>query len=168
MAETQSWRVSVLVSAVGVLGTLLGFFLQYSLNRDSERRSAIEQRRIALEQLQSTAYVAFQKAFDKDRMARQEKANGNKKIAEDLEREYQLEAGAAIRNIALYGDERVVAAVAEWYRHDPRLPPCGEERSYELKIWTRMRESLRLVPTVNDADVAAIAGICRLEGSQKQ
>ena len=154
MAENQSWRLSVAVSAVGVIGTLLGFFLQYYLNIDSERRSAIEQRKIALEQQQSEAYISFLKAFDKDRTAKRE-------IAEALEREYELEGAAAIRRIALYGDERVVAAMAEWYRHDPRFPPCSKEQAPELMVWTRMRESLRLVPTVSETDVAAIAAFCR-------
>jgi hypothetical protein len=155
MADNQSWRISLGLSAVGVVGALLGSVLGYSLDLHRERRSAFEQR-------QNEAYIAFLNAFDEFRVAEAEKAAGHEKEAADLDRKYELEAGAAVRKIAIYGDKRVVKALAGWYRMDPRLYPCDKQSTNELATWEAMRESLwGGERNVSPSDFTAVAGHCR-------
>lgn len=153
MANNHDWRLSFGISAVGVVGALLGTALQYGLTVRRERTNAFEQK-------QNDAYLAFLNAFDKSRMAKREADSAK---AAQFAREYELEAGIAARRIALFGNKQVVEAMAEWYRHQgTQLPPCNEDDKIELAIWLSMRGGLA---KVDSADLAAVAGRCRLAGN---
>ncbi len=150
MANNRDWRLSLGLSAVGVVGALLGTGLQYGLTVHRERTNAFEQK-------QNDAYLAFLDAFDKSRMAKRERDPAK---AAQFEREFELEGATAVRKIAVFGNKQVVEAVAEWYRQQgTKFPPCSEEQRTELAIWRAMRGGLE---KVNSADLAAVAGSCRL------
>jgi len=140
---------------VGIVGALIGSTVQhfYSLAQSLDAR-------------QAEAYIAFMNAFDKSRTAESEKKAGRKKAAEDLEQQYKLEAGAAVRRIAVFGHKQVVEAIAKWYRRDAILP-CEDDMSIEIATWKAMRESsLGKRQEVNSSDFAAAAGRCTLEVRQ--
>lgn len=153
MADRQDWGgLRLGLAAVGIVGALLGYGVQHFLSFERERSKAFEDR-------QSAAYVAFLSAFDKDRMASEEAKAGNEKTAAKLKIEYRVEAEAAGRRIAIYGDKEVVKAMADWYRayRSGNPPPCGKQFSAELRMWERMRDALLVRDQkVSRADLAAI------------
>jgi hypothetical protein len=151
----RNWVVSIGLAAVGIAGALLGSAVQHVLTLDRERSMATEER-------QSEAYVALLNAFDMFRMSESEKAGGREREADELLRRYELEAGAAVRRIAIFGDKAVVEALAEWYRQDG-LRPCEAILTPELATWERMRTaSLGADQDVSPSDLAAVAGRCAI------
>jgi hypothetical protein len=157
MAEKQNWRGPLVLALVGIIGAWLGSAVQNFLTLKRERSNALEER-------QSAAFVDFLSAFEKSRMARQwqEAGDGDKAIA--LENEYQLEAGAAQRRIAVFGDQKVVEAMAGWFRSYTQrpLPRCDEKLSAEFTLWRRMREAvLSSDDSVSLNDLAEITTHCK-------
>jgi len=151
MADNQEWRVSLTLAGVGILGAVLGSAVTHFLALEGERSKAFEER-------QAEAFVAFLSAFEKDRMSKNMRDQGRKTEAEELKKQYELEAGAAVRRIVVFGDKKVVKAMAEWYRRD-NLQPCEETMNPELAAWKTMREALlREGQEVSDSDLAAVAG----------
>ena len=160
MADKQDWGRSLSLAGVGIVGALLGSTAQHflTLNRDRSR---------AFEEGQREAYVAFLNALDKSRLARQEKAAGRDADARKLEIEFELHGGAALRRIAIYGDKRVLEALAEWSRQSTNLEPCANWWKADLAIWERMREiSLGAGQSVSAGDLAELALFCRPPAGQ--
>lgn len=145
MANSKGWLISLALAVVGILGALLGneFSHRLTVSRDIVQR-------------QSDAFVAFLNAYEKRRLVESEK---DSKVAEQLNREYQLEAGAAARRIAVYGHVEVVKAMAEFYR-SAKLQPCKEVTSKtELAIWESMRRVM-LGNNFDRNDFLTAAGRC--------
>lgn len=155
MADKQSWRISLGLAAMGILGALLGSAFSHLLTVDRERSATLKKH-------EADAYVAFLSAFDKYRMSEQVRADGRSVEADDLLRQYRLEAGAAVRRIALFGDKQVIEALALWYQRDA-LRPCEEHMQPELVAWQKMRgAALGRGDEVSAGDLAAVAGRCSL------
>lgn len=145
MADSKGWHISLALAVVGILGALLGNVYSHRLtvSRDVVQR-------------QSDAFVAFLNAYEKRRLVEIEKDSN---VAEQLNREYQLEAGAAARRIAVYGNVKVVKAMAEFYRRE-ELKPCEAVVSKtELAIWESMRRVM-LGSDFDRNDFLTVAGRC--------
>jgi len=159
MAYKSGWRVSLGLAGMGILGALLGSTVQHFYSLTQERSKAFEAR-------QAEAYGAFLSAFDKSRMSQVARDEGRKEEAEQLKEEYELEVGAAVRRITVFGDKQVVEAIANWYRRDT-LGPCTEVMNPEFAAWKAMREaSLGRRQEVASTDLAAVAGRCILAVKQ--
>jgi hypothetical protein len=185
MAERQGWRTSLSLTAVGIVGALLGSAVQQTLTFYRERSTTFQQQ-------QREAYVAFLNAQDKSRMADQlkqealdEKARASQLKRKDretmeatavrdevkareLRNEFELEAGAALRRIAIYGDKRVVEAIAEYSRQVGRgQQPCGDHWEADFAMYKQMREvSLGRAQTVSARDLAALSIGCKPVAAQ--
>ena len=155
MADKPRWGVSLSLAAMGITGTLLGATVQHFYSTEREQNKAVEER-------QTQGYVALIDAFDKARVSRAERAAGHTEEADKLNKEYQLEVGAAVRRILVFGDKRVVEALARWHQRDnPR--PCEASLKPEFETWRAMREtSLGLQQAVDASDLANLAGKCTL------
>ncbi len=154
MADRHNWRVGISLAVVGIVGAWLGSAVQHFLSLEREQRNAFENR-------QNAAYVAFLSAFEKYRVGRQERDSAR---AEELLREYELEAGTAGRRIAVFGDRQVVQAMANWYRaYEPgEVPECDQRSNTELALWVGMRGALLGGDqAVSTDDLAAITTACR-------
>ena len=155
MAEKQGWSVSLSLAVVGILGALLGSSVQHLLSLHRQRTQVFEERR-------RDAYIAFLNALDKSRVARQERTAGHEEKAQQLETEFELEGGAALRRIAIYGDREVVEAIARYARQirDPD-DSCSTTWQADLAIYERMRNiSMGESQRVNPRDFAEVALFC--------
>jgi len=134
MADKPGWRVSLSLAGIGILGALLGSAVQhfYALVREWSK---------TFEARHADAYVALMDAFDTSRMSRQAEIEGRRSEADELMKQYELGAGAAVRRIAIFGEKRVVEALAKWYRTND-LPPCVESLKPEIATWQTMRDAL--------------------------
>lgn len=157
MADSTSkgWLISLALAVVGILGALLGNMISHRLTvgRDVVQR-------------QSDAFVAFLNAYEKRRLV--DEGGMDKNVAEQLNREYQVEAGAAARRIAVYGQVEVVKAMAEFYRtrRDKLLPCDGVDLKAELAIWESMRRVL-IGDDFDRNDFLTVAGRCNPSISAK-
>ena len=169
MAEKPAW-VSLSVAIIAIAGTLLGATVQHLLSIDRERLERFEA-------TQAEAYLGYMNSLDKSRMARSYReaiANSDATTkpaldaeARKLELEFELEGGAALRRIAIYGDAAVVEAMAAWSRQAFPLPPCGEHWEADLAIWQHMRDSVSgQEQRVNGQDLGELALYCRPPSSQ--
>ena len=171
MAEKSGLLVSLTVAGVGILGALLGGAAQHFFTVVEEHSKAFEAR-------QAEAYVALGEAFDKPRMSRQQGEETNSSVdpalktwhaqkAAELNLQYELEGGAAVRRITVYGDKRVLQALAEVYRAQGGNKPCNEaekpELSKEVSLWQSMRDvSVGKGQDVSADDIAVVALRCSL------
>lgn len=130
--------------------------MQQFLTTDRERSRVFEER-------ERDAYVTFLTALHKSRMAAVEYKGGHTENARMLNLEYELEATAAVRRIAVYGDERVVKAVARWSRRSPDLLPCDENTRVLVAITKEMRDVTRPDQSMSEADLAPLAHFCSME-----
>ena len=156
MVDSKGWPLALSLAIVGIVGAWLGSAVQHYLSLERERRTAFEER-------QSDAYVAFLTAFDKYRVAADEELAGNSGEAAALRRAYELEVGAAGRRIAVFGDGRVVQAMARWHRAygGGGQFPCDERLSSEVALWEGMRGAvLGRRQSVTTGDIALITTRC--------
>lgn len=156
MSDKQGWRLSLGLAGVGIFGAVLGSTVQYFYSLELEQSKAFEER-------QADAYTDLLNAFDKYRMSQEAQQAGRANEADELMKEYTLEAGAALRRISVFGDKKVVEAVAGWYRHHP-LGPCDKGLAPELATWKAMRETLLgAEQEVSNSILAAVAGRCVID-----
>jgi hypothetical protein len=157
MAERQGGHSSLILSAVGIVGALLGGAMQHYLTLDR-----------TIEERQREAFTGFLNALDKSRVARQLEDAGNKEQASNLNVQFELEGGAALRRMAVYGDKDVVAAVAEWSRSgQTRLAECPAHWKSDLNVWESMRRhSLGRWQSVSPRDLGELALFCRPPNGQ--
>jgi hypothetical protein len=157
MAEKPGWGTALSLALVGVIGAWLGSAVQHFLSLQRERTTAFDER-------QSEAYSALLNALEKRSVARAEETAGNTEMAKVLDREFRLEAGTARSKIAVFGDKRVVEALANWYRsyEQGERPTCDEKLTAELALWQGMRNALLGDDqTVSLDDLAASTAPCR-------
>jgi len=184
MEERQSLRVPLSLAAVGIFGTLLGAVIpQYMTSQRASQAAFLDQQR--------EAYVGFLNALDYDRMARQKRCAAAEKRskasalkmrdreeaeksaaqdamkADELETKFEVEGGAALRRIAIYGDERVVSAIAEWSRQTTNLPVCGPHWKADLAVSRAMRDAaLGRGRGLSGADLGELSLFCRPEAGR--
>jgi len=145
--------MSLSLAGVGIVGALIGSTVQYYFSLQQERSKAFEEH-------QTDAYVSLLDALDKERMSRQ---TDDKAAAAKLNQQYELEAGAAVHRIAVFGDKQVVEALAEWYRRSSSLVPCEKSIEPEVTTLKLMRDtSVGRGQEVSAEDLGAILGRCIL------
>ena len=179
MENKQSWRGSLILAAVGISGTLLGAIVPHFLTTWRESTAAFQSQ-------QREAYVGYLNALDKERMAKlrfeeaaakraeasalkaqdkqkaETRADEDEALANQLSLQFELEAGAALRRVAIYGDERVVAAIAAYSRAASTVANCGPYWKADIAMWQAMREAtLGRGRAVNVRDLAEVALRCK-------
>ena len=154
MSNNSSSRVPLLLAAVGIAGTLLGGTLQHYFALGRDRAKAIEEQR-------SQAFVDFLNALDKARMATTLRSSGDKVKAQELQTEFEVKGGGALRRIGIFAEKEVVEAVATWSR-TVSLPECGPQWMKDLKVWETMRQSLLgSAQRVSERDLGELTLFCR-------
>ena len=155
MADKPAWRGSLGFAGIGIVGALLGSTFQHFYSLEQQRKKAFEAH-------QAEAYLAFLGAFDKFRMSLDAREAGDMERADELMEQYELDGSAAVRRISVFGDKRVVEAIAKWYRRET-LHPCEESLNPELATWKAMRDAaLGKSQEVGASDLAAVVGRCIL------
>ena len=156
MADSSNWRLSLAVSAIGVLGVLAGGTVQHLFSIDRERSKLFEER-------EREAYASLLTALEKERLSRAEAEAGREASALRLKMDYDIEAAAAVRRIAVYGDQRVVMSLATWYEQSPpRLPVCDRNALALVNAAKAMRDASRPDESISVAALAPLVQSCSL------
>jgi len=149
---SDSGSKSTIPLAVSVALAALTAAITYFFTAKVEREKVLTDQR-------KEAYVGFVSAFDKDRVSR-------KGLGCDLEKdklcplqlEFQVQGGAAMRRIAIYGDLEVVRAIAKYSRALGRLTePCPQTWNLDLGMFIEMRKSVLGEHLVSESDLADLA-----------
>jgi len=191
--EKQSW-LPLAIAALGIVGTLLGSILVYFLNIQERRGQEFDERRraayVAFLQVVDKNRVANE--HDADAKSLLDDANSlladsenNQKVLErvnklkhnaeelqnkarNLREQFEVEAGAAIRQFAVYGDKEVVEAYAKYARALDKQTkgkkaygPCATTWQEDLAIYQAIRKSsMGPSQVVKPADLAFSALFC--------
>jgi multidrug efflux pump subunit AcrB len=161
MADKQDWRLSLAIPAIGFLGVLLGATLQHVFSINRERVKVFEER-------EREAYATFLTALEKGRLSRTEEEQGRMENAQRLRMEYDIEAAAAVRRIAVYGDAHVIAALKDWYERPPQLQPCGEGALAVVAAAKAMRDISRPDQSVSIAMLSPLVQFCTAAAAKDQ
>ncbi len=179
MEERQNKHLSLSLTAMGILGTLIGALTPQVVTSLRETRASF------LAQ-QREAYVGFLSSLDDARMAGQlrdrageerarapkltgkQRTDLEKKAADDeatankLELDFERNGGAALRRIGIYGDKSVVQKIAAWSRESTTLPVCGQHWKADLAMWAAMREAaLGAGQSVSERDLGELTLSCK-------
>jgi hypothetical protein len=157
MADQSNWRLSLAIPAIGVLGVLVGGTLQHLFSIDRERSKVFEER-------EREAYASLLTALEKERLSRVEEEAGRKDSAQKLRMEYDIEAAAAVRRIAVYGNESVVTRLTTWYELSPKLPTCDPHALALVAVAKAMRDTSRPDQSVPMAALSPLVQSCSVGG----
>jgi hypothetical protein len=112
------------------------------------------------------AYVGYVSALDKERVSHMDfKCDLEKDKLCQLRVDFELQAGASLRRIGLYGDPSVVRATAEYIRKVGRLGagPCDANTwKLDLGMYLEMRRSALGDLGVSDRDLAELLLPCKI------
>ncbi len=145
----------ILTLAVTIIVAACTAAFTYYFTARSEREKTLTDQK-------KEAYVGFVSAIDKDRVSRRELSC---KLETDklcqLQVEFEVQGGASLRRIAIYGDPGVVHAIAEYSRALGRLTaPCADTWKLDLAMFVEMRKSVLGEQGVSDYDLAELALPC--------
>ena len=126
---------------IGIVGVLVGAIIQYSLTKRAEQTKH-------LRELRTSAYVDFIRA-----VAGIATSGKHNDAARQLE--YTILLADAKARIAIYGDTRVVAAAAQFFRGTSALH-TPEEMDAFLKIVAAMRSSAAGKLALPEADLSQL------------
>jgi hypothetical protein len=143
MADAKSnFSILALAGSILVAGLTASFSYLFSSNADRSK---------ALSEQRKEAYVGYVSALDKERVSHMDfKCDLEKDKLCQLRVDFELQAGASLRRIGLYGDPSVVHATAEYIREvgRPGAGPCDANTwKLDLGMYLEMRRRYdRLFP----------------------
>jgi hypothetical protein len=156
MSDKKEVTNPILALAAGVILAACTAAITYYFTAKSERDKTLTDQK-------KEAYVGFVSAVDKDRVSRQKlSCDPEKDKLCQLQVEFEVQGGASLRRIAIYGDPGVVHAIAEYSRALGRLTaPCADTWKLDLGMFVEMRKSVLGEQGVSDYDLAELALPCK-------
>jgi len=149
----------VLALAGSILLASVSASITYWYSSSAEREKALSEQR-------KEAYVGYVSALDKERVSHMDfKCDLEKDKLCQLRVEFELQAGASLRRIGLYGDASVVHATAEYIRKvgRPGAGPCDASSwKLDLGMYLEMRRSTLGKQDVSERDLAALLLPCTI------
>jgi hypothetical protein len=164
MAEDKQSHSSILALAGSILIAGLTASLSYWTSSSADREKALAEQR-------KEAYVGYISALDKPRVAEMRlPCDPEKDKLCQLRVDFELQAGASLRRIGLYGDTSVVQATAMYLRKvgRPGAGPCGADTwKLDLAMYVEMRQSVLGTQDASESDLAELLLPCKIPSAAK-
>jgi hypothetical protein len=162
MTDNKSSQSSIFALAGSILVAGLTASLSYWTSSSADREKALVEQR-------KEAYVGYISALDKDRVAHMDfKCDLEKDKLCQLRIDFELQAGASLRRIGLYGDPSVVHATAEYIRKvgRPGAGSCDPSTwKLDLGMYLEMRRSVLGRQDASELDLADLLLPCKIPSS---
>jgi hypothetical protein len=159
MTENRSSNSSSFALAGSILVAGLTASLSYWASSKADREKALVEQR-------KEAFVGYVSALDKERVSHMDfNCDLEKDKLCQLRLDFELQAGASLRRIGLYGDPSVVHATAEYIRKvgRPGAGPCDADSwKLDLGMYLEMRRSILGEQVASDRDLAELLLPCKI------
>ncbi len=172
MTEGKSGNSALVKAGFTLLGVAVGAGLTLWADLHLQEKRYFEESRRKSYVEYTNAHAKLQEAERLKRQAEklQDESEEMKKLgqkAEKLRSEWALETKAALKGVAIYGDESVIKALASYYgKHVVQQRKCSgstEEWKDNVAVFSRMRKELLGDDNVTNAELAMIIFGCVLE-----
>ena len=157
MSEQTATTAAIFALAASIAAAAATASFTYFSTARSDREKALTEQR-------KEAYVGYVSALDKDRVSRMDfKCDLEKDKLCQQRLEFEVQGGAALRRIGIYGDPAVVHATAEYSRAIGSLTtPCDSKHwKLDLNMYLEMRRSVLGEQGAIERDLAELLLPCK-------